>query len=272
VFVRARLGGFNGSVGVVTAVRIFDTSSCTWSDGPDLPRMVHHANVAALDGTIYVLGSIEALSFTPVGDVWSWTPATETSWSTRQSMPAGTARGSAVVGAIGDRIVVAGGLGSGAETTVSAYVPSTDSWDEAHPPLPVPRDHGCGGVVDGALYVLGGREGAIESQSNRAFSYTPGGAWSEVSPMPTARGGTACGVLTDRIVVIGGEGNPDVASGVFAQVEAYSPAEDSWETLEPMRTPRHGTGAAASGGVIFVPGGASQQAFGAVDTHEALLP
>jgi hypothetical protein len=39
-----------------------------------------------------------------------------------------------------------------------------------------------------------------------------------------------------------------------------------------MITPRHGTGAAGVGGVLYVPGGATQQAFGAVATHESYTP
>jgi hypothetical protein len=37
-----------------------------------------------------------------------------------------------------------------------------------------------------------------------------------------------------------------------------------------MPTPRHGMGAAATGGRLYVPGGATVQAFGAVATHEIL--
>jgi N-acetylneuraminic acid mutarotase len=91
--------------------------------------------------------------------------------------------------------------------------------------------------------------------------------------MPTARGGTACGVIGDRLVVVGGEGNPAPGSrGVFPQVEAYDAAANAWQTLAPMRTPRHGMGAAAWDGKLYVPGGANQQAFGAVATHEILTP
>jgi hypothetical protein len=37
-----------------------------------------------------------------------------------------------------------------------------------------------------------------------------------------------------------------------------------------MVTPRHGMGAAAIGNSLYVPGGATVQAFGAVDTFEIL--
>jgi hypothetical protein len=75
--------------------------------------------------------------------------------------------------------------------------------------------------------------------------------------------------VAGRIVVAGGEGNPAAATGVFDAVEAYDPAGDAWTALAPMPTPRHGTGAATLGRTLYLPGGATVQAFGAVDTHEA---
>ena len=47
-------------------------------------------------------------------------------------------------------------------------------------------------------------------------------------------------------------------------------ATDTWTTGSPMVSPRHGTGAAALDGVLYMPGGASVQAFGAVATVESV--
>jgi N-acetylneuraminic acid mutarotase len=263
------LGGFNAMLGVVGSVRIYDTAACTWSDGPDLPRAIHHANAAVWNGTIYVVGAMEG-NFLAIGDVWAWNPSTDAGWTARAAMPAGTQRGAAVAGAIDGRIYVAGGLRGGAQAALSAYSIADDSWDTALPALPQIRDHGCGGAASGKLYVVGGRAGTTSSISGLVFEYTPGGAWVQKATMPTARGGGACGVDGDRIVVAGGEGNTAAPSGVFPQVEAYTVSADRWDALDPMRTPRHGMGGAISGGVFYVPGGASREAFGAVDTHEAL--
>src|SRR5690606_14447067 len=95
----------------------------------------------------------------------------------------------------------------------------------------------------------------------------------ERAQMPTSRGGHVSGVVGGRIIVAGGEGNPEAGTmGVFAAVEAYDPAQDAWTALTPMRTPRHGTGAVGYQGALWVPGGASRIAFGAVDTVEVLDP
>lgn len=266
------LGGFDGDLAIRDSVQIFDTATQTWSDGPALPEAMHHGNAAVVDGTIYVLGAMVTINFTVIGDVWAWNPATDTGWTSRASMPAGTARGSAIVGVIGGTIYLAGGLRSGAVAEVSAFDPIANQWDTTLPALPAARDHGCGGAVGGKLYVTGGRRGTINTPEGNVYEYTPGGAWVERAPMLTARGGTACGVIDDRIVVVGGEGNPDAPSRVFPQVEAYAPATDAWSTLAPMPTPRHGMGAAAWNGRLYVPGGANRDSFGAVATHEILTP
>lgn len=267
------LGGFTETGGIVAAVQVFDPAACAWSMGPDLPKPIHHANAAVVDGTIYVLGALEAINFTAIPDVWAWNPATDAAWAARAAMPAGTQRGSAVTGAIDGKLYVAGGLRGGAAVNdVSVYDPSADAWTTGLPALPAPRDHGCGGVAGGKLYVLGGRQASITSQAATAYEFTPGGGWAERAPMPTARGGTACGVVGERIVVVGGEGNPAAPTGVFPQAEVYDTAANTWQALAPMPTPRHGMGAAAVGDRVYVPGGADRQGFGAVATHEVLTP
>lgn len=264
------LGGF-GNNGVLDRVQIYDTAMDAWSDGPELPAALHHANAAVVDDTIYVVGALTGFNFAANGNVWAFTPGVDSDWRERAAMPAGTQRGGSVVGVVGGEIIVAGGLRGGALTEVSAYDPVDDVWRQDLPPLPAALDHGCGGVVDGIFYVTGGRRGPIDSVTAAVLALEAG-AWVEQAPMPTARGGTACGVVDGRIIVAGGEGNPDAQSGVFPQVESYDPAGDDWTPLAPMPTPRHGMGAAAWDGTLYVPGGATSDGFGAVDTHEVLTP
>ena len=263
------LGGFNASVEIVDKVRVFDTATYTWSDGADLPRPIHHANAAVVGETIYVLGALQGPSFTAIGDVVAWNPKTDAGWTTKTSMPAGSQRGSAVVGAIGDIIYVTGGFRDGSVATLLSYSTTSDTWDADLPPLPQPLDHGCGGVVGGKLYALGGR---YMGNTPLVFEYTPGGAWVQKASMPTARSGIACGICDDQIIVAGGELNPATASSVFAEVEAYTVSTDTWTALPSMTTPRHGVGGAVVDGAFYVPGGATKTGFDAVDTHEVLQP
>lgn len=265
------LGGFDRQAAMLDAVQVFDTATCSWSMGPALPAKIHHANAAVVGDTIYVLGALAA-NFGAIGSSWAWKPATENAWTPRASMPSGSERGSAVTGVIDGKVYLAGGLRNGAVTDVSVYDPAMDVWTTNLPALPMARDHGCGGALGGKLYVAGGREGTIGTPRANVYEYTPAGNWVERAPMPTARGGTACGVVGDRLVVVGGEGNSAAASGVFPQVEAYDAGANTWAALEPMPTPRHGMGAGAVGDKLVVPGGATKQGFGAVATVELLTP
>lgn len=265
------LGGFSGALGVLDAVAVFEPATCAWSAGPALPRPLHHVNAAVVDDTVYIVGALEGLEFRATGDVWAWRPGIDAGWSARTPMPTGTQRGAAVTAALDGAIYVAGGLRGGAVADVSRYTPATDTW-EALAPLPAARDHACGGALGGALVVAGGRQASIASTSAEVYALAPGGAWTARAPMPTGRGGTACGVVGQELVIVGGEGNPALPSGVFAEAEAYDGDADTWRTLAPMPTPRHGMGAAAIGERLYVPGGATQDGFGAVATHEVLTP
>lgn len=266
------IGGFGAARQVVSSVLVYDPSTDRWQQGPSLPEPLHHTNAIVVGDAIYVAGALRGTDFTATGSVYRLASGA-TTWEARTSMPLGSARGASFVGAIDGKIYVAGGLrGGSAVADVSVYETTADAW-AALPPLPSPRDHGASAVVGGKLYAIGGRGGVVTTHTNEVLAFDPANnQWTTRAPMPTSRGGCMAAVVGDRIIVLGGEGNPRAATGVFEQTERYDPASDRWDTLERMRTPRHGTGAAAVGGVVFVPGGATVQAFGATSVVEAFVP
>ncbi len=263
------IGGMRGST-VVAAVHRYDTADDAWSVAPELPAEVHHANAVVVADTIYVVGHLRTADFITAADVWALQPGTDDAWRVLPPMPRG--RGAAAVGVIDGIIHVAGGLRLGRATTlVDAYDPAFDTWTE-RAPLPVPLDHACGAAIGGTFYVAGGRDGP-GGNSAKVFAYTPpDDVWTQVASMPTRRSGVACGVVDGRLIVVGGEGNPDASSGVFPQTEAYDPATDTWETLERMAHPRHGMGAAAWDGRLYVPGGGNRINLSPVRTHDVFVP
>ena len=264
------LGGFDSEGRIVARVEIYDPRAGEWRRGPDLPLPMHHANVAVLDGTIYVAGFLTGFSFAANGAVFALTPSG--TWEQRRSMPEGTHRGASGVTVADGKLYVAGGFRGSAVNDFSAYAPATGRWT-ALANLPFAADHLVAGVIDGIVYAAGGRAGTITSHRPRLDAYDPAtGRWSARAPMPTSRAGAAAAVLDGRLYVFGGEGKGANATGVFSETESYNPAEDRWSTHPPMRTPRHGTGAAAVGMAIYVPGGADVEGFGAVAVTEAFTP
>src|SRR5262249_41981425 len=147
------------------------------------------------------------------------------------------------------------------------YDTANDTW-EVLPGLGEGRDHLIAAAAYEKLYVIGGRRDGVLRGDVHEFD-PAAGKWAARASMPTPRAGMAGALVVDRILVSGGEGNPRDPSGVFPENEAYDPKTDSWERLEPMLTPRHGTGGAAVKDVFYVPGGAIQQGFGAVATNES---
>ncbi len=264
------MGGFDERQAIVADVAVYNPSTNSWRSVAALPTPLHHVNLAAARGRLYVVGALQGANFGATGIALEYDPATN-AWRTRASMPPGSERGAAAVASIGDRIYVAGGQrGGGGVSDFSSYDPATDSWQSLQN-MPTARDHMFGAVVGGVLYVIGGRNAA--GLRDEVEFYNPQTSrWSIGRPMPTPRGGAMGDVVGGRIYVVGGEGNPAVAGGVFDSNEAYDPVTNSWSVLERMRTPRHGTQAVGLNGVLYVPGGATRQNLAAVDIHETFTP
>jgi N-acetylneuraminic acid mutarotase len=271
------VGGFHGTRGIVSDFLVYDPAEDAWDTAAPLPAPVHHANAAAANGKIYVVGALSGAGFQAVGVTWEYDPDLD-QWAEKTPMPGGTERGSSAVGVVDGVIYLAGGFRGGSVADVSSYDPIGDQHDASSwPDLPEALDHLVGAAVGGSFYAIGGRRGGIAGVKERVDMLLPagggggGGGWVPRAPIPTARAGMAVGVVGGRIVVVGGEGNTAASSGVFAEAEIYDPAADEWSALPSMVVPRHGMGAAGLGDALYVPGGADVQAFGAVATNERLV-
>lgn len=264
------LGGFTAELAIVPRVEAYDPAADTWTETAPLPFPMHHVNAAVVGDRLYVLGALITGSFSAIGDSYVYQPGAGT-WKALTAMPFGTERGASGTAVIGAKIYVAGGFRQNSSVAdFSAYDTVNDTW-EVLPSLGEPRDHLIAAAAGEKLYAVGGRRnGALRGNVDEFDPAT--GKWTARAPMLTARAGTAGALVSGRILVAGGEGNTHVPSGVFAENEAYDPTTDTWQTLEPMLTPRHGTGGAAVKDVFYVPGGAIRQGYGAVDTHEAFGP
>jgi hypothetical protein len=184
------------------------------------------------------------------------------------------ARGSAAVAVLDDRIYLIGGLRNGASVPdFDVYDPMTGAWTPAAASASGRRP--LGGRWDRRTDLRGWWARRRDQRP------TPPRSTSTIQRLGSGRrahrcrrpgGGMAGAVLGEALYVFGGEGNTGVASGVFDEVERLDPGLNLWTTLAPMAPGRHGTGAASLDGRIYVPGGASVQAFGAVDRVEVFIP
>ncbi len=266
------VGGYDRDVEIVDRVEAYDPVAGRWRQLPSLPEPLHHGNVAVVDRTLYVVGGL-GTGFDERGFVWALEPDAD-AWAELAPLPPDRAVGSAGVGVIDGRVHLVGGLRDGRAVALhTAWDPVTGAV-EALAPAPSVRDHMAAGVLDGRLVVVGGRDGAIAALVDALEIYDPAtDRWTTGAPIPTPRGGVAAAVGPDgRLHVLGGEGNPADAYGVFPDHEVWDPSTDTWEALGAMATPRHGMGAAFVDGTLWVPGGALAEGFGAIATNEGWTP
>jgi N-acetylneuraminic acid mutarotase len=267
-------------------VEVYDTQKDSWSSAAPLPLPMHHPNAASVDGKIYVLGGITGYAnWITTGRTFRYDPPAN-KWEELAEMKDAPS-GSSVIGVQGKTVYVAGGLqtlaGTGKSanmrsgTALATYDVAANKW-ASHDALRLPegRDHAAGGLIDGVLYVVGGRVGT--PASNRATTYalnltTQTPKWAELAPMPSKRGGIAHAVIGKKLFTFGGEGNQANSKGVFPESEVYDAISNTWTSLPPLQVPRHGLGAAAVGNTIYLPGGGDVQGgAGPLAVNEALAP
>jgi len=169
------------------------------------------------------------------------------------------------------KIYLAGGQRNGDPVPwFDVYDPQADAWQRL-PDMPRARHHHFAGVVDGKLYVIGGRPGNFGD--NDVYDFATGEWTTGLAPLPTLRSGGATAVVGGRILTIGGEGRVDDVPQVFDTVEAYVTGMDRWRTLPPMPTARHGIQAIVWQGDVYVAaGGAAPKNVQPTDAHEVFFP
>ncbi|MCA9670865.1 MAG: kelch repeat-containing protein [Myxococcales bacterium] len=265
------VGGFGRASERLDRVVVYEPSADRWRDAAKLPVALHHPNIAVHGGKIYVLGSLRGFEFRADGASFVYDPALD-SWGDGPSMTAGRERGGGAAVTVGDAIYVFGGLRSGAKAEADRLDVNAGTWTVLAE-MPDVADHLAGGLIGEKVYLAGGRDGSIAAHRASLLIYDPQrDAYDRGPAMPTSRAGLAAAVAGAKLFVFGGEGNSAHPSGVFDHNEAFDPATGAWSTLAPIKTRRHGTGAATIDGRIYLPGGAALQAFGASDVHEVFTP
>lgn len=262
-------------------VEVYDIKTNSWSDAPPLPVALHHANIAAANGKVYVLGGLNGFNNTrrTIGSVFAYDPVA-TKWEELDPMPKGTERGASAVAVHDNSIYLAGGLqpqlGDGdyhVTDLVSSYDTVSKKWTTL-PNLPEKRDHVGGVFVKDTLYVVGGRTGKSTTSRDTVFALKPAAnQWTSLARMPTGRGGIAAAAIGTKIYTFGGEGNQLRSDSIYPECESYDTVTDKWTKEPPMKIPRHGVPAVTVGNTIYIMGGGTKGGIaGAAATAEAYGP
>ena len=146
-------GGFSGNVadGLPTTMEVltFDTLAGAWGALPPLPVAWNHANVAAIGGSVYVLGGLsfdpQLRTFFPAGETFVLEPQAtggpDPDWKSLDPLPAGQERGAAAVVVSGGHIFLLGGATEVSPLdTILDFDVLTRTWaSNADGSLPLPR-------------------------------------------------------------------------------------------------------------------------------------
>src|SRR5580700_10169609 len=165
----------------------YDPATDKWTEQKGMPRLAHHAALAAANGKIYVIGGATTVA--------------------GSKDPYFTFFGPSLV-----------------LTTNEVFDPATNKW-ESRRPMSVARNHAYAAAVNGKIYVIGGRTGHafILSATNTDVveEYSPvSDMWSAPKErMPTPRSGGACDTDGRRIYIAGGEVTTKELVGAFRAVE-----------------------------------------------------
>ncbi len=176
------IGGF-GLPTLQLMVEEYDPATDRWVRKADMPTARIQLSACAVNGKIYAIGGIswDGAQGPALSAVEEYDPSTDT-WTKKADMPMPTYNHAATV--VNGKIYVMGGeSGSWAvETilsTIMKYDPATDTWTKEGD-MRVPRTAMSASVVDGRIYVIGGKEVGVRKIST-VEEYTPEG-W----PFPRA--------------------------------------------------------------------------------------
>lgn len=276
----------NGAKVVSKQVFVYDPDQDIWSNLAPMPEPRHHVTVSIVGDQLFGIGGF-------VGGFPNWRATNSVfvydfgskKWAAGPSLP--SARGEHVSAVVDGKIFVIGGRVRASKdastfeahhdtSRADVFNPKTGNWRRVAD-APTERNSAAGVVVNGLIYVIGGRQFRLQPDGKRRSVnlatlevYDPAtNRWTKRRPMPQAQGGLSAAALDGNIYVFGGE-QWVPAKKVLKQAWLYDPARDEWRALPPMLTARHGTAAATVDRRVFVFGGATVTGAGEVDINESL--
>ena len=227
-------------------------ASAGWTIHAPIPHGRGETAVAAVDGSICVMGGLEGLAGTASATVDVYDVSADT-WADGPMLP--SARHHSAAAVIGSTVYLAGGSDDGwtARAEVWRLDPAARSWT-AVKPMPEPRYGHRAVEYESKLYVVGGVGG-----TTAALVYDPGrDSWTALAAMPEQLDHVAAAVVGSELWVIGGRDS----RGIHPSVHIYDLEADVWRAGPPLPAATSGAAEAAADDILLISGGESVGATG----------
>jgi N-acetylneuraminic acid mutarotase len=138
-------------------------------------------------------------------------------------------------------------------------------------PMPTARSGGGAGVIDGKIYVAGGRP----PRGHDLAVYDPqADQWTVLPEVPTQRNHLGVAAINGKLYVAGGRFGGGVGSEMTDILEIYDPRTNEWTRGAPLLAPRAGVASVAANGCLYLIGGEGNDADprGVFDLNEMYDP
>ena len=223
-----------------------------WEQRAELPASNSELALAEADGKLYLLGGYPASRQTSrtvqVYDIAS------NSWTLGPELPQPNNHGMAA--SVDGKIYLIGGQTSdvsdqGYQNTVYELDPAVGSW-VTKAPMPTARGAGVAVVLDGKIYVAGGRP----PRGNDFAVYDPAtDTWEVLPNLPTQRNHFTGAAIDGRVHFVGGRLGHGLSPQMTTVHEVYDPQTQTWTTAAPMLRARSGMNSVMARGCFHVWGG-----------------
>jgi N-acetylneuraminic acid mutarotase len=255
----------------IKSVGEYDPRKDTWTSLSKSPIEMNHFQAISYKDEVYVLGAFTG-SFPheiPIPNIYIFNPV-KNEWRKGPEIPANRRRGAAGAFVLNDKIYLVCGIQDGHwdghVAWFDVYDPVTDKWSTLAD-APRPRDHVQVAVVDGKLYVAGGR--LSTAKINQVLNLTvkevdvydfKTGKWTTLDAsnnIPTPRAGNTAVAFGNKLLIIGGESDAHVEA--HSEVEAFDTHSQKWEKFPSMFQGRHGTQAVSLNKKVYIAAGSANR-------------
>lgn len=203
-----RLGTTANQDIAITTVKIYDTVTDTWSDGPSLPQQRGSGGLGLVDNKLYFTSGEDRARQSHTETWMLDLNNTAAGWKSRAPIPQGkTHFGTVVID--GQMYVMGGQIGVDETATIVAtahrYDPKTNTWTRLKD-LPIPMSHYSPATIarGGKVFLFGGEQ-HFTQESNQVLEYDPKtNTYQTRTPLPVTRAAAMAGVIGDQIVFSSG--------------------------------------------------------------------